>query len=131
MEHGLGSGAERRRDHRYGLDCKVRYRFLDGRLPGYWEATSRDISRHGIRLWSERKIPCGSRVEIFMRGPDGRSAVRGVVRAVRCTEHPLNDEAYNYYYNPETMVDYEVGCRSAGSALFHELRDIPWSVTGH
>jgi len=121
-----GADDERRRDRRYAFERAVRYRFFHpGISPsGFWEAVSRDVSHHGIRLWTEREIPCGARVEIFILDAHGEPKVRGVVEAVRCTRRTLTDERYNEYYNPETMVEYEVGCRSTGSVLFDRVGDI-------
>jgi hypothetical protein len=66
----------------------------------------------------------GSRIEVFVLARDGTPKVRGVVEVMRCIPQPLTNEYYNEYYNPDTLIEYEVGLRSYGSALFSRVTDI-------
>lgn len=119
-------GPNRRRDHRFQLRREVHYRPMgrSHRDLSFRRALSTDVSRRGLRVLAAEPLEHGSQVEVFVLAPDGTPKVSGVVEVVRCTPRPVTNEYYNEYYNPDTMVEYEVGLSSSGSLLFSRVSDI-------
>jgi hypothetical protein len=119
-------GPNRRRDHRFKLRRQVHYRLMDGgdKDPSFHSALSADVSHHGLRVLVFEPLERGSQIEVFLLAGDGTPKVRGVVEVMRCIPKPVTNEYYNEYYNPDTMVEYDVGLKSAGSVLFSRVTDL-------
>jgi hypothetical protein len=122
----LYAGPNRRRDHRFKLNRQVHYRLMggSGEDPSFRQAISADVSRRGLRVLLSEPLERGSRVEVFVLALDGTPKVRGVVEVVRCIPQPLTKQYYNEFYNPDTLVEYHVGLKSAGSLLFSRVTDL-------
>jgi len=120
------NGPDRRRDHRFKLRREVHYRLMGGssKDPSFRRAISTDVSHRGLRLLVAEPLGRGSPVEVFVLARDGNPKVSGVVEVVRCVPRPVTNEYYNEYYNPDVLVEYEVGLRSPGSVLFSRVTDI-------
>lgn len=119
-------GVERRRDHRFGFIRELRYRVIgpDATSNTFRRARVVDVSRRGLQVLADEPVPPGSKLEVYVLAQDGQPSVSGVVEVLRCVTRPHTKTVFNQYYNPEVMVEYELGLRSAGSVLFDRLVDI-------
>ena len=75
-------------------------------------------------MLADEPVPPGSKLEVYVLAEDGQPSVSGVVEVLRCVARPHTKTVFNEYYNPEVLVEYELGLRSPGSVLFDRLVDI-------
>ncbi len=95
-----------------------------GRQSLFRPAMGTDVSRRGLGLVVVEAVPLGAFMEVYLLAKDGRPKVSGLVEVVRCIRRGSATEYFNEYYNPDTMVEYELGLRSPGSVLFDRVTDI-------
>ena len=145
-------GTERRRDYRFRLRRAMEYLVLHqavcqsmsgeatrtgvsrpdlglvvvrtGRQSLFRPAMGTDVSRRGLGLVIVEAVPLGAFMEVYLLTEDGRPKVSGLVEVVRCIRRGSATEYFNEYYNPDTMVEYELGLRSPGSVLFDRIADL-------
>ena len=120
------AGTERRREYRFRLRRMMEYLVLHEavRQSVFRPAMSTDVSRRGLRLVVVEAVPLGAFMEVYLLAKDGRPKVSGLVEVVRCIRRGSATEYFNEYYNPDAMVEYELGLRSPGSVLFDRVVDI-------
>jgi len=120
------AGTERRREHRFHLRQMMEYLVLHQavRESVLGPAMRTDVSRRDLGLVVVQAVPLGAFMEVYLLARDGRAKVSGLVEVVRCVRRGSATEYFNEYYNPDAMVEYELGLRSPGSVLFDRVVDI-------
>jgi len=120
------AGTERRRDYRFRLRRAMEYMVLHQavRESVLGPAMRTDVSRRDLGLVVVQAVPLGTFMEVYLLAGDGRAKVSGLVEVVRCVRRGSATEYFNEYYNPDAMVEYELGLRSPGSVLFDRVVDI-------
>ena len=78
-----------RRDQRVPLGIKIRYK--SATVSEFLEQHSRDVSKGGVFIRTDRPMPAGTLIKFDFRLSDERSLIQGVGRVVWRRDEPIDD----------------------------------------